>query len=389
MKGPLQRIVRLFSAALFCLAALPAAAEAFVVDPHGYNLDLPVGWVSLELSGEVATFAGPEECAYLQVKVFPGDEFSEASQISAWAAEQLKAAGDELPFEYSGRDAVFRNLDFNSGDYSFRGYAVCINGRDADFFISSFTDGDQYDQLNDFLISSIDSFAINLEDRKRPGPVSQFYAGSYGGADAETAYIDFAGRIAPFSYDAYALEASRVVIEREARILTAYSRSGGVEAWKRYYRVLYRDSSSRLESVWKVFSDILPEAGGDKAGTAEALLSWVQSFEYLRPGDISDILAPMETAVHRTGDCDSRGLLYTILLEYAGIDAVLMVSSRYAHSIVGVDVPGRGARFPLGNKNYLVAETSDDVALGLIAADMADPAGWIGIDLGSDDFLFE
>lgn len=388
MPYPHRRTRRLLLIGLFLLSAGLAAAEAFVVEPHNYNLDLPIGWIPLEISGDKATFAGPDECAYLQVKVFPGETFDDAEAISAWAEDQLGATGDALRFDYSGHDAVFRNLLFSSGDFSFSGYAVCIDGEAADFFISSFTDDDLYERMNDFLISCLDSFALDTDDRTNPGPVSQFYAGSYGDADAESSYIDFAGRIEPFRYNRYALEASEVVIEREARILSAYTRSGGVEAWRRYYRILYRDNYKRLGSVRTAFSRTLADDVTERE-TAEALLAWVQSFEYIRPGEISDIFSPLKAAAARTGDCDSRGLLYTILLEYFGIDAVLMVSSRYAHSIVGVDVEGQGARFASGGKNYLVAETSDDVAIGLIAADMADPAGWIGIDLGSDDFLFE
>ena len=366
-----------------------AAAEAFVVDPHGYNLDLPVGWVPLEIGEDKATFAGPQECAYLQVKVFDPSRFDEAADISAWASGQLGATGDELGFRYSGLDAVFRSLEFDTGEYSFKGYAVCIDTDRRDYFISSFTDEESYDQLHDFLISCLDSFALDTADRLMPGPVSQFYAGSYGEESRETSYVDYGGRLEPFRYDVYGLEASRIVIEREARILTAYTQSGGVEAWKRYYRMLYRDNYRRLGGVWTAFARTIDtEDAGDRA-VAEALLDWIQSFEYVRPGDVSDIFSPLEAAAARSGDCDSRGLLYTILLEYAGIDGILMVSSRFAHSIVGVDVEGRGARFPSGGKDYLVAETSDDVALGLIAAEMADPAGWIAVDLGSDDFLYE
>jgi len=380
--------VRCIVLLLLCLIPWSAAGEAFVVDPYGYTLDLPIGWQPLETGADKATFSGPEECTYLQVKVFPGSQFSEASEISAWAAEKLGSSGDEIGFEYSGHDAVFRTLVFTTGEYAFEGYAVCIDGEEQDYFISSFTDREQSEQFNDFLISSLDSFALDPEDRENPGPVSQFYAGSYGAESLESGYVDFAGRIEPFAYDEYALEASRMVIEREARLLSAYTRTGGVEAWKRYYRMLYRDNYKRLEVVWEAFSRTLGEAPG-KRETAEALLAWVQSFEYYRPGEVSDILSPMEASASRAGDCDSRGLLYTILLEYGGIDAILMVSTRYAHSIVGVDIEGKGARFPSGDKNYLVAETSDTVELGLIAADIADPAGWIGIDLGSNDFLYD
>ncbi|MCK4543845.1 MAG: hypothetical protein KAU17_16555, partial [Spirochaetales bacterium] len=59
--------------------------------------------------------------------------------------------------------------------------------------------------------------------------------------------------------------------------------------------------------------------------------------------------------------------------------SVLMVSSVYEHSLAGVDVSGDGARFSFGGKEWLVAETTDDVEIGLIDRTMADPANWIGV----------
>ena len=56
-----------------------------------------------------------------------------------------------------------------------------------------------------------------------------------------------------------------------------------------------------------------------------------------------------------------------------------MVSLRHAHALVGVDVEGPGARFPYRERQYLVAELTDDVDIGMIAASMADPADWLGI----------
>ncbi|MBN2051803.1 MAG: hypothetical protein JW760_15230 [Spirochaetales bacterium] len=379
----------LLSAALFFSVSFFSGAEAFLVEPQQYSLDMPMGWVPVEILEDRATFAGPEDCAYLQVKAFPGDAFSDPARISSWASEKLKAAGDELPFVYSGYPAVFRDLIFSSGGFSFQGYGVCIDGDDWDYFISSFTTEDLYNQLHPFMVSSLDSFALGGEDRLLPGPVSQFYAGSYGEESLESGYIDFEGRIIPFSYDRYALEASRVVIEREAQVLSAYTQSRSEEAWERYYRILYRDNHARLQGLHVALEGLPGLAGTGKRDAAETLLRWVQSFEFQRPGHLSDLYSPLETAVLRSGDCDSRGLLYTILLEKRGIDAVLMVSTRYAHSMVAVDVEGPGARFPYGNKAYLVAETSDQVDLGMIAADMADPEGWIGLDLGSDAFLYE
>jgi hypothetical protein len=47
--------------------------------------------------------------------------------------------------------------------------------------------------------------------------------------------------------------------------------------------------------------------------------------------------------------------------------------------MAAADVPGNGARMPHGGTSYLVAETTGSVGMGMIAADMADPAYWVVI----------
>jgi hypothetical protein len=54
-------------------------------------------------------------------------------------------------------------------------------------------------------------------------------------------------------------------------------------------------------------------------------------------------------------------LIYATLLDHLGYRNILMVSAEYAHAMVGVDLPGEGARFPFLGTDYLVAEFTDDV----------------------------
>ena len=108
----------------------------------------------------------------------------------------------------------------------------------------------------------------------------------------------------------------------------------------------------------------------------------VQNFEYYRTGTVSDLTSPIETAYNMSGDCDSRAILFIILLDYFGIDSVLLVSTEYSHSAAGVDIQGEGAKIRFNNKDYLFAELTSIVDLGLVDITMADPSGWITIPLG-------
>jgi hypothetical protein len=87
----------------------------------------------------------------------------------------------------------------------------------------------------------------------------------------------------------------------------------------------------------------------------------------------------VQVLVSSSGDCDSLGLLYVLLLHSFEIDAILLVSEAYSHALGAADIPGEGARFTVEGTGYVVAEMTEKVALGLIAADMADPSGWIPV----------
>jgi len=112
------------------------------------------------------------------------------------------------------------------------------------------------------------------------------------------------------------------------------------------------------------------------------MLNFVQNFRFMRTGTTADLLSPLSAAARLAGDCDSRGLLYLILLHHIDIDSILLVSTRYSHSAVGIGIPGKGAKIKYDGRYYLYAEVTDNVAIGRVPRSMADPSGWIPIKLG-------
>jgi len=153
------------------------------------------------------------------------------------------------------------------------------------------------------------------------------------------------------------------------------------DAWTRYYKLIYRDNYSRLKRISRIVdSEIADDFESlSPLDKSSLLLKWIQGFDYVRTGTLSDLMGPIDTVFKEAGDCDSRALLYTMLLEYNGIDSILMVSSEYSHSLTGVAVKGKGAHFNFSGVNYLIAETTANVSIGLIDSTMADPSKWMGI----------
>jgi hypothetical protein len=406
----------LFAVLLLLVPSRTAHAAEYGNQEMGYTVDPPVDWQILDASRpEHISFADPRGIAVMQIMSFPSDQFETAQGIADYVRSQFSADGDTAAFTFAGRDAVFADLSFNTGRYDVRGYNVFINGREHDFAVMSFTGEDYYEQFHDFLLSAVDSFKLARTGRRVPGPVSQFYYAFPAPNPQEQS-----ARIGPaqisYRLDNREQEATQVLIEREARILSQYAQaagSGGAgatgstgsasgstnsastdasrwsggsdiwqQAWQRYYRVIYRDNFARLRTLAEAVNGFYRSARFKRDEIPPHLLGWLQSFEYERTGTLSDLLSPVSCTIQQSGDCDALGLTYAILLEHLGYDAILLVSSEYRHALAGVDVDGPGARFTFDGTEYLLAEMTTEVDLGQIPANMADPNKWIGVQVG-------
>ena len=363
-------------AELFLILSIIASANAVEYrGPDGLSFDLPEGWATFgEVKIESFSFTNTSREAFLQVFRFGAEDSMPLIQIYDYVGESLGAAGDRVPYLYSDREAIFASIEFVAAGEPVAGYAFCVRTELGDTVMIAYAPASGGYQ--DELLSALDSVAISDSDLTRPGPISQFMLAE-GDADA-TARITFAGFATSFAIDTGEFEVAQLVVDREARLLSQTDGSD-VDTWKRFYRIIYRDAYSRLAELGEEFAKY--SAGRDETQVAGTLLDWVQEWEYSRTGTLADLLNPFEAALRESGDCDSRGLVYTTLLHYAGIESVLLISSEYSHSVCAVDVEGAGARIDTEKGAQLIAEVTDDVALGLIASDQANPDGWIVVDL--------
>ena len=139
-----------------------------------------------------------------------------------------------------------------------------------------------------------------------------------------------------------------------------------------------------------MYPDIIPLAeslekslsySGNPLEIINPVLSYVQGFSYSRTGTLSDLHPGLVSITQSTGDCDTRSLVLLGLLHYFDIEGILLVSTVYMHGLSGIYTEYNGAGFTLEGKKYIIAETTERVAFGLIASDMADPANWIPVEL--------
>jgi len=368
----------------------PVAAKELAADT-GASIDMPSGFTPGDGDGKTRfSYFDTNEGMELDILIFEPGHYSSAEIMAADLLGQMGSKGDISSYTYQGRRAVIAELDFAVNGNPRKGHAVFIAGTPAvsdtarsedSYALVASAETSQYDSHSELIISCLDAFSIDRGARRFPGPVSQFLF-PWPAARTERKTATFpAGTISmPWSSEEEKEELS--VAEREYRVLTTYAETATlwVDAWARYYRMVYKESAARLDSFTKAFSDSLP--ANDPTEAARRVLAWIQGFHYERDFAGIDFVPPLLAAFERRGDCDSRAVVMAIILERLGIDAVLMISREYSHAMLAVDVPGGGQRFTYNGKAYLVAETTAKVGIGMIDSSQTDFSKWLGVDLG-------
>ncbi len=401
-----------FLAAL-CMVPVALGAEILGAD-EGFFLDLPETYelVSDDGKGKYG-FQGLGGAVTFQVAVYTGGTYISADAIAQDVRRRLKGEVQGKRLRFQGRDAFYASLSVKPYGQALAGYGFFINGSgsERDYVVLSLADAADKDDYTDALLSALDSFSIDRGGLKLPGPVSWSEVPYDGGAETRASFA-YAGATVEAPIRTNWVEASRRLAEREYRLLLAYQDSAdyGVGAWKRFYRMIFRDSYSRLDSLafalgirvaelWD--AGRLPGVGGrllgpsapaassagarspeEEAALAEAVMALVQGFTYVRDTKGMDFTVPLEALLRSEGDCDARSMLAAILLQHWNLESGMMVSAEYFHAMALVDLegaPGMKAGLSVDGKRFLAAETTDQVLPGLIASDMSREDAWIGI----------
>ncbi|MBN2546243.1 MAG: hypothetical protein JXB50_10635 [Spirochaetes bacterium] len=343
----------------------------------GYIVDLPEEWEVLDSdNSSMVTFTDPTHNATFQIFCFKKDAFNNALEILNYIKKIFSAQGEHELFNYMDQESIFSDLTFNTFNHRVRGYAVLINGNNYDYALLSSAGMDYYEQLHDYLLSCINSFSSSKENKLYPGPVSQYYY-SYPSKKNTSIKLNINNKYVNFNYDTNDIDATKVVIEREARIL-ALTKDEYYNAWARYYRMIYKDNYNRL----KDFSDSLREViNVSSINDLKDLISWIQGFTFYRTNTISDFTSPIELISTGKGDCDSRVIMLSIILNHLGIDSIILVSVKYRHSIIGIDINYEGKKILFNNKNYLLVELTKRLEIGILEDNISDLNYWFPMKL--------
>jgi hypothetical protein len=386
---------------LFLISQTALRAEPLVSPAWGFRIDLPECY---EFSGGDGrnrfSFHGPEGTA-VDIVVYPGGTYTSIEALAEDIQKRLGSRGEMSVFIYRDKRAVVIELEFAIPDTgqrpgkggrteSFSGWGLCTelekkDGGPPPLFTALAYGPAGEGILKTLAVSALDSAAPARRDEWAPGPMTEFAF-----PREAPRRVTLANSRASAVIDEIDARAAQALADREFEVLRYCSETPRwKEAWIRFYRMIYRDAWDRLadaafalERSWHIRQDETDEDGLNSEvnrKTAARALSWVQSFVYERNFMGSDFVNPVSATLEGRGDCDSRALLWAVILGHANVPAAIMVSREYRHAMGLADLSGSGARFKIDHIKWLVAETTAHVSLGLIAAGNADPAKWIGV----------
>ncbi|MDR0402326.1 MAG: hypothetical protein LBH35_01910 [Treponema sp.] len=380
----------LFAALVFVFAK--AQAEPLYSPSWGFRFDLPEGYEFVDGDGKNRFSFRSGFGTSCDIVVYTGKPSVEA--LAEEVEQKLSGRGERNGYEYNGKKAVLSRLTFpdpQKRGSRLSGWALYVelktpeNRAGTAPILFVFAYGPQDDSFQSLHLSILDSIAATEEDRRLPGPVTDF---SYPAGNWERRPLAAVGKEAWFR--AGDAEAAQALVDREFAVLRRYVDSPlWQEAWKRFYRAIYRDSFDRLKDAAFILERTW--AAGDAAGKrsdearvlAQKALDWVQGFSYERNLMGSDFVNLVSAVQDGRGDCDSRAMLWAIILEQAAIPAAIMVSREFGHAMGLADLEGEGARFPFreGSREYrwLVAETTARVGIGRIGENVSEITKWLSI----------
>jgi hypothetical protein len=392
-----------------------AFAEPLYSPAWGFRIDLPEGY---EYSGgdlkDRFSFKTKGGAAF-DLVVYPGT-YQSVEALASDVSRRLGNRGDVSFFDYRTRKAALIELLFSQdgpaasgaggmdggaargksgqGANMREGWGLCVEldaksaggidggGKGKTLLLALAYGPTGKAELEALHLSGLDSIAPSAAEQRYCGPVTEFTwprgelkkTGLAGGLGVEAMIAE---------HDSVGAQA---LVDREFAILRRYADTPlWKEAWIRFYRAIYRDSWERiadaafqLERYWAVQALHEGNSLSDGALAAKSL-AFVQGFKYERDLMGSDFVNMVSAVRDGRGDCDSRALLWAVILSQADIPSCIMVSKDYSHAMGLTTVEGGGAHFELEAAKWLVAETTANVAIGLIDQNMSEIDHWLGV----------
>lgn len=372
---------------LFFVGISVSFAEILNSPTWGYSVDLPEEFVLVDKNGaDSYMFENAFVSSTVILKAYKKEKFSSSLEAMETVMKQLGAEFECAETDWRNTDCIISQFAFNLGGASNTGWAVSSLLQDSKGYVVMlcYTPTDVFYDLEQFVISCVDSLCIDYGSYYSPGPLTSF---AFPKGEVQNHTVEIAGEKIDFPLNSNDIEADRFVVEREYSVLSLYQDSEmWVEAWQRYYRQVYKNAYSRLKiAAFNIYNRLIKtcESENPDIELAQKLLSWTQGFDYVRDFTSTDF-TPITASITGTGsDCDSRAMLLACLLHHMNYDTCLFVSAEFSHSLFGIVLDKAGAKINIDGRQFLLGETTAQVDIGLVPANMNQTDKWIFVELNN------
>ena len=372
---------------LFFVGISVSFAEILNSPTWGYSVDLPEEFVLVDKNGaDSYMFENAFVSSTVILKAYKKEKFSSSLEAMETVMKQLGAEFECAETDWRNTDCIISQFAFNLGGASNTGWAVSSLLQDSKGYVVMlcYTPTAVFYDLEQFVISCVDSLCIDYGSYYSPGPLTSF---AFPKGEVQNHTVEIAGEKIDFTLDSSDIEADRFVVEREYSVLCLYQDSEmWVEAWQRYYRQVYKNAYSRLKiAAFNIYNRLIKtcESENPEIELAQKLLSWTQGFDYVRDFTSTDF-TPITASITGTGsDCDSRAMLLACLLHHMNYDTCLFVSAEFSHSLFGIVLDKAGAKINIDGRQFLLGETTAQVDIGLVPANMNQTDKWIFVELNN------
>lgn len=373
---------------IFCLNA-----EILIDNEFGYYLDIPEGYhiQQSEDNGKSYLFYHPNIPVNLAIKIYSDAQYKNSLQVMKTALSKLSVTQTEentSSLTWNDRSCTVSNFTMML-DKAYYTWAVCVpcDVKNSYLYLMCYTPCDMKEITEQFIISTINSLCMSEKYKNTAGIISSL---AFKNTKEVSGVEKLNGKEFNFTIGDQDLEGNKFITDLEYSVLCLYKEhKAGIEAWKRFYRQVYKDSYERLksfnESFYKTFYPIAKEKNPQNPDItyAQIVLDFVQSMQYKRNQgkNETDFTSMIEILYGVGNDCDSRSMMVCILLNYAGIDSIMLISPAYSHAMAGVNNNAPGQKYTLqeNGKTYLYGETTDNVTWGMLPQNYSDESQWIPI----------
>lgn len=386
----------LVAAILTWLLPLPVVAEQMGSATFGFSLDLPEGFVATQAAADGRSYQFKHQfCpAEIIIRIYEPRRYQSAQAAMEDTLARLSAREQDISqVEWRQSDcslASYRMNPYGNHEYGGWGVAVELPEQKGWFTMLSYaptSDGrgnNPAHLLEQLVISVIDSLSIDRGSQFGTGPITAY---AFPSIESQPVQLDIAGRTVQTEIGGDDIASQQFVIRREFDILVLYAETDLlIPAWQRYYRMVYRSAYQQLRRpAFDIYASIydldsVRTSENPRLALAQTVMDWVQTFPYERNFQDSDLSAPTAVLAGTLGsDCDSRSILLAILLHHMNYQTVMFLSPAYQHAMLGVEVEATGAKMKVGDRTFMVGETTDQVAIGQVAADMSVEANWLPV----------